>query len=203
MVVWVQRGEGRTATTTATLQHTASRSTCPSFWLPPRADIALTASLPATEAHRTWSGALHSALAALVWRDGGAALHTRAMTDFWRVEGLGLMQLWPRSVAETICLTCRGLPPAWEAAIERRWEAAPLSTARTLSVRAQYREHFALEGDEHKPEPAFPDRMPWYFRHTSRFATLAHARDGCLCAAGWGAARDGRQARACGRRLHV
>jgi hypothetical protein len=134
-----------------------------------RADIALTASLPATEAHRTWSGALHRALAALVAGDSGAAIHTRAVTDFWHAAlavqrgGHDLPNL-PR------------VAPAWEAAIERRWEAAPASTARTLSARAQYREHFAMGGDEHEPEPAFPDRMPWYFRHTSRFAMLAHAR---------------------------
>jgi hypothetical protein len=29
---------------------------------------------------------------------------------------------------------------------------------------------------EHEPEPTLPDRMPWYFRHTCRFTTLAHAR---------------------------
>jgi hypothetical protein len=134
-----------------------------------RADIALTASLPATEAHRTWSGALHRALAALVAGDGGAAIHTRAVADFWHAalaaqRGGDDLPTLPR------------VAPAWEAAIERRWEAAPASTARTLSARAQYREHFAMGGDEHEPEPAFPDRMPWYFRHTSRFAMLAHAR---------------------------
>ena len=67
-----------------------------------------------------------------------------------------------------------GLPKLPRAA--PAWEAAPSNAARAFSARAQYREHFALEGDEQEPEPAFPNRMPWYFRHTSRFSTLAHAR---------------------------
>jgi hypothetical protein len=138
-----------------------------------RADIALTASLPATDAYRTWSGALHRAPAALVAGGGGAAIHTRAVMHG---QTFG-MQRWLHSAAEAIRLP--NLPrvaPAWKAAIERPWEAAPSSTARTLSARAQYREHFALGGDEQYPELAFPDRMPWCLRHTSRFATLAHAR---------------------------
>jgi hypothetical protein len=88
------------------------------------------------------------------------------------------MQRWPRSAAETICPPCRGLPPrgrqqlsaAGGSALEHRPHPQRSRPA------VQYRKHFAMGGDEHEPEPAFPDRMPWYFRHTSRFATLAHAR---------------------------
>ncbi|MFM9033240.1 MAG: hypothetical protein ACKOQ4_02965, partial [Mycobacterium sp.] len=60
----------------------------------------------------------------------------------------------------------------WQAALERRW-AAPPSDGRAFSARTQYREHFALSGEEHEAEPAYPPTMPWYFRHTSRLPTLA------------------------------
>ena len=44
------------------------------------------------------------------------------------------------------------------------------------SAHSQYLTHFALAGDEHVYEHAFPKTMSWPFRHTSRYRCLSHAR---------------------------
>jgi hypothetical protein len=62
-------------------------------------------SLPATDAHRTWFGALHRAMAVLFAGDGGAALHTRAVNGLLACSA-GRAGRW----RQMMCPTCRGLP---------------------------------------------------------------------------------------------
>ena len=130
-----------------------------------RASIRLAASLPDAQAKHTWAGALKVALTATAAGDAGYGAEFAA---FWRGaeaaahSGAALPQL-------------RNCIEAWEAEMERRWAA--MAAARGAdSAHSQYLTHFALAGDEHVYEPAFPKTMSWPFRHTSRYRCLSHAR---------------------------
>jgi hypothetical protein len=133
-----------------------------------RADVRLAASLPPGEAARTWAGAYSRALRGVVDGDGGDPLMARKVTA------------WQSDVASALAAPGGGgeLPFApdtdkfFSEAVQRRWEAA--RAARPAGAHAQYIAHFQPRGDEHDKEPAFPQCMPWYYRHTSRFGNQTH-----------------------------
>jgi hypothetical protein len=126
-----------------------------------RANLALAQSLPPERAARTWAGAFRNAHGAVA---AGLPAFASLASDWWAG-----VQAAPR----------RGLPlgyapkwgDAWKAAMAALWRAG-----RPGGVREQYRAHFLLRGDEHAGTPGLPPTMPWYFRHTSRFAPTELAR---------------------------
>ena len=109
---------------------------------------------------------MHLCLRSLAEGDGGLEEHTAGVADWWRqaaaaaAAGGDLPQAPP-----VACI--------WQAAESRRW-----TSGRSGGLHAQYQAHMAPIGDEHTPTPGCPPKMPWYFRHTSRFASHEHAR--CL-----------------------
>jgi len=121
-------------------------------------DMALARQLEPHLAHRTWSGAW---LRTLGWLAQRAACRGLSGDYLGRVQGslasgtLGALRT-KLSGWETL---------AWDAALQNR---AAADAARPGSVGAAYAA-FAPTPADGVREPGFPDAMPFYFRHTSRF----------------------------------
>jgi hypothetical protein len=131
-------------------------------------DLSLARSLSPARARRTWSGAwLH----ALDWlaAEGGAP------GAFLAAYAAGVHNTLNQGSAAMAGL--RQQLGGWEL---HAWDHALANRAARAVQRggacAEYEACFAAGDADEVPEAGFPSRMPYYFRHTSRFRNHQHAR---------------------------